>query len=214
MPPPHDLQKFFSILLNRERQGSMQILHLVSHPSQEHLPVASVSIPINIDTIRPLLRFSNMRKIYLLMVNLDFSDEHLTAMATAWPYLEVFDFNNGDSWATPYNITLRGLFSLVNMCPHLKSAHLAINANVLEGTEDCPASMIGAKNLQHLVLGDTVVENPRAVALVVYLALPKVEKIVASNTWSHVAPTNDPPWAKLNEYLEAFRLLQGGRWKA
>jgi hypothetical protein len=55
-------------------------------------------------------------------------------------------------------------------------------SNALEGIDDCPASIVGANNLQHLVFPNPSVENPRIPVLVVYLAFPKVKKITTSTT--------------------------------
>ncbi|KAG1769513.1 hypothetical protein EV702DRAFT_1140906 [Suillus placidus] len=132
--------------------------------------------------VMPLLRFSKLRELHLLMVNsFHLSDEELTAMGVSQPCLEVINLNDGRAQADPSNITtLRGLILLVNKCLLLKSAHLAINANVLKGIDEYPASMVGADDLYNLVLADTPVQNPRVFALIVSLALPKVKDIVVA----------------------------------
>lgn len=56
---------------------------------------------------------------------------------------------------------------LVNKCPLLKSAHLAINTKVLEGIEGRPASMFSANGFQYLVFVDTTVENSRVIAFII-----------------------------------------------
>ncbi|KAG1741144.1 hypothetical protein EDB19DRAFT_1908172 [Suillus lakei] len=159
------LLEFFGALSNQQRQESMQSLRVQSYLSHPARPAS-----IKIDTIKPLLHFSKLRELHLLTDNsFHLSDEELTVMGASWPCLEVIDLN-GDGRAAPSNITLRGLILLVNKCPLLRSAHLAINVNVLEGIEGCPAFMIGANELHDLVLAYTAVENPRAFALIVSLA--------------------------------------------
>ncbi|KAG1741087.1 hypothetical protein EDB19DRAFT_1706216 [Suillus lakei] len=196
---PENLEEFFGILSNQWRHASLQILQLESS-----LPGAS----IDIDTIKPLLRFSNLRELHLLMGNpVRFSDEELATMGASWPGLEVINLNDGDTQVDPSITTLRGLILLVNKCPLLRSAHLAINTNVLEGIEERPTSMVGANDLQHLVLAGTPVENPRAVAFIVSLAFPKVKKIAVGG-WRN----DERHFGKVNEYLEMFRLVRGGRW--
>ncbi|KAG2748439.1 hypothetical protein P692DRAFT_20508645 [Suillus brevipes Sb2] len=63
--------------------------------------------------------------------------------------------------------TLCRLLLLVNKCPLLKSAHLAINTNVMEGIEGRPASMVSANGFQYLVLADATVENSRVIAFII-----------------------------------------------
>ncbi|KAG1746706.1 uncharacterized protein EDB91DRAFT_1245889 [Suillus paluster] len=202
---PQDFQELFSTLSNKRRHESVQIIGVQSYPPHEYPSVASVDM----DTIKPLLSFLKLRELHLLIVNsYDFSDEDLTAMGASWPCLEVIDLNNGDARAT---ITLRSLILLVNKCAHLRTARLPINANILEGIEECPTSMVGANDLQQLLLPGTVVKNPRAVALIVSLAFPKVKKIGVGGLRRGIS--HEPSWDKVNEYLEAFRLFQGGRWR-
>ncbi|KAG0709190.1 hypothetical protein DFH29DRAFT_218740 [Suillus ampliporus] len=208
-PALQSVQEFFNTLSNQRMHESMQSLRVQSYSSHIRLPVA----PIDIDTIKPLLRFSKLQELHLLMVNsFDFSDKDLTTMGASWPCLEVISLNNGDARAMPSAITLRGLILLVNKCSHLRSARLAIDANALEGIEEFPASMTGANDLQCLVFADTTIEDPRAVALIVSLAFPKVEKILVGALWRHV-PSDEPQWSKVNEYLEVFRLFRVGRWR-
>lgn len=196
---PEDLEEFFSILSNQWRHESLQILRVKSS-----LPGAS----IDIDTIKPLLHFSKLRELYLLTGNpIRFSDEELATMGASWPSLEVINLNNGYAQADPSMITLRGLILLVNKCPLLRSTHLAININALEGIEERPASMVAANDLQYLALADTTVEHPRAVAFIISLVFPKVKKIVAGG-WRD----NEGHFGKVNEYLEIFTLVQRGCW--
>jgi hypothetical protein len=197
---PEDLEEFFSILSNKWRDKSLQILRLKSS-----LPGAS----IDIDTIKPLLRFSKLRELHLLTGNpIRLSDEEFAAMGSSWPSLEVINLNDGYAQtADPSMITLRGLILLVNKCPLLRSAYLAININVLEGIEERPASMIGENDLQYLVLANTIVKNPRAVAFIISLVFPKVKKVVACG-WR----SDEVHFDKVNKYLEIFRLVRGGCW--
>ncbi|KAG2366925.1 hypothetical protein BDR07DRAFT_1394844 [Suillus spraguei] len=168
----------------------------------------SLAASIDIDTINPLLRFSKLRELHLLTGNpIRLSDEEFATMGASWPSLEVINFNDGYAQAEPSVTTLRGLIFLVNKCPLLRSAHLAINTNVLEGIEERPALMFGANNLQYLVLADTTVENPRAVAFIISLVFPKVKKIAAGG-WHN----DEGHFSKVNEHLEMFRLVRGGRW--
>lgn len=104
-------------------------------------------------------------------------------MGDSWPDLEVINLNDGYAEADPPTTTLRGLILLVNKCSLLRRAHLAINMNVLEEIEERPVPILGAK---YLVLANTVVKNPRAVAFVFSLVFPKVKKVdgVDSDIWT------------------------------
>ncbi|KAG2070204.1 hypothetical protein BDR04DRAFT_1118543 [Suillus decipiens] len=146
-----------------------------------HILQLDLVASIDIDTIDPLLCFSKLRELHLFMGNpIHLSDEEFATMGASWPSLEVISFNDGYMLVQeePPMTTLRGLIFLVNKCPLLRSAHLAININVLEGIEEHPTLMVGVNNLQDLVLADTPVENPRAVAFIISLAFPKVKEIV------------------------------------
>ncbi|KAG1746709.1 uncharacterized protein EDB91DRAFT_1118444 [Suillus paluster] len=203
-PSSQGLQEFFSTLSNQRRCDSMQSLRFQPN---KRFPAAS----IDMDTIKPLLRFSKLRELLLSTLgSFQFSDEELAVMGSSWPCLEVITLNDGDGpWRVrPSPITLRGLLLLVDKCPRLRSAHLAINACVLEGIEEPPVSMVGANDLQDLVLVETTVENPRAFALIVSLAFPKVKEVVMPHSWWRIS-SDEPKWGKVNEYLEMFRSSEG-----
>ncbi|KAG2042500.1 hypothetical protein BDR03DRAFT_996768 [Suillus americanus] len=196
---PEGLLELFSTLSNQQRQESIQSLRVQSYKSHEPR-----TAPIDIDTIRPLLYFSKLRELHLLMINsFHLSDKELTAMGASWPCLEVINLNNSRAQTAPSNITLYGLILLVNKCPLLRSAHLAINANVLKGIDEYPASMVGENDLFNLVLADTTVQNPRAFALIVSLAFPKVKEIAVGMRRPFHYGCH---WDKVNEHLKAFRL--------
>ncbi|KAG1746722.1 uncharacterized protein EDB91DRAFT_1118506 [Suillus paluster] len=190
-PSLQGLQEFFSTLSSQWRCDSMQSLQFQPN---KRFPAAS----IDMDTIKPLLRFSKLRELLLSTLG-------SLLMGSSWPCLEVITLND----VRPSPITLRGLLLLVDKCPRLRSAHLAINACVLEGIEEPPVSMVGANDLQDLVLAETTVENPRAFALIVSLAFPKVKEVVMPHSWWRI-PSDEPKWGKVNEYLEMFRSSEGG----
>ncbi|KAG1746705.1 uncharacterized protein EDB91DRAFT_1267311 [Suillus paluster] len=113
------------------------------YPFHQHHPDAS----IDMDIIKPLLRFSKLRGLHLMMINSYLISDEDTVMGASWLCLEIINLDNGDARARPSAFTLRGLMSLVNKCPRLNSAYLPIDANVLEGIDECPASMVGANDL-------------------------------------------------------------------
>src|SRR6267154_3835204 len=61
---PQVLQEFIDTLSNQRRHESLQSLRVQSYPSHQHFQIAS----IDIDVIRPLLRFFKLRELHLLMV--------------------------------------------------------------------------------------------------------------------------------------------------
>lgn len=207
-----DLQEFFNILSNQRVHEPLQILRVQSPFSHE---TVSDGI-IDIGTIEPLLRFSRLRELHLLTNNSVYlSDEELDVMGASWPCLEVINLNNGEGLreVSSPNISLRGLILLVNRT-RLRSAHLVIKGDGLELIEKCPTSMVGTNNFQHLVLANAAVENPRDFALIVSLAFPKVKEIVVNTSWWQAwNEERRDDWAKVNEYLEVFRLFREGNWK-
>ncbi|KAG2056886.1 hypothetical protein BDR06DRAFT_234331 [Suillus hirtellus] len=78
---------------------------------------------------------------------------------------------DGYAAADPPTTTLRGL--LVNKCSFLRSAHLAINMNVLEEIEERPVPVLDAK---YLVLADTVVEIPESCCFQSLSSVPEGEE--------------------------------------
>ncbi|KAG1781068.1 hypothetical protein EV702DRAFT_1193907 [Suillus placidus] len=124
---------------------------------------------IDIDAIKPLLRFSKLRELHLLTSNpIRLSDEEFATMGASWPNLEVINLNDGYAQADP------------------SMATLPINTNVSEGIEERPTLMVGANGLQYFVLTDTTVDNTRAVAFIVSLVFPKAKKIVPGGVMTRV----------------------------
>jgi len=80
------------------------------------LQTSPIATPTDLDAIRPLFRFSNLREFYSGMVNFQFSDEH--AMGATWPCLEVLN-NNTMHRSSP---KLRGVPLLIY--PHVESTRL------------------------------------------------------------------------------------------
>lgn len=91
---------------------SCQIDGIYANFSTDILPIQQTPPScIDLDIAWPLLRFSNLGELHLVMANLRFLDEHLTATGAAWRCLQATNLDhNGTGWIIAPNVDLPGIF--------------------------------------------------------------------------------------------------------
>lgn len=86
---------------------------------------------IDIDVLLPLLSFSNLRTVDLVMDELCWyvlDDESLELVASAWPRIETLGFRSTPLQTRPSKIGLKGLVALARLCPKL--LHLDVSVDL------------------------------------------------------------------------------------
>ena len=90
--------------------------------------------------LRPWMRFSNLRLLEVdIQWKVDLMDSELLTLASAWPRLECLIINDGWGWGTLGGITPNGLLQLLQTCPSLSRAALAIDTRGYSTLSQSPA---------------------------------------------------------------------------
>ncbi|KAH7913860.1 hypothetical protein BJ138DRAFT_1111102 [Hygrophoropsis aurantiaca] len=123
-------------------------------------------ITLDITALRPLCLFSKLRSIHIdRFCSFELNDDDLTELATAWPLLEELTLGPNRGWQRTSGITFKGLATLLRACPLLHTLALVIDATRL-----CDISLTGSEvlndRIETLLLGDSIIERPAAVALI------------------------------------------------
>ncbi|KAH7916506.1 hypothetical protein BJ138DRAFT_282798 [Hygrophoropsis aurantiaca] len=125
-------------------------------------------ITLDITTLQPLLVFSKLKHVCLDdLCSFDLNDDALTELANAWPHLEELVLNHCTGWRRTSGITFKGLASLLRACPMLHTLALSIDATQLSFiSSTSPGEVIQNDRIKTIDLGDSIIENPAAVALI------------------------------------------------
>ncbi|KAG1870225.1 hypothetical protein DFJ58DRAFT_723121 [Suillus subalutaceus] len=145
------------------------------------------------------------------------SDKELCHLTGAWPKLQILIISccvsvESDTTAVP---TFHGLIRLLRLCPALISLALVIDTTKLDGIDlKSPGGEYFTKNLKDLILGNSVIDSPLNVALILSSLFPDLEQ-VNLDCWNTVLmdslPQKKPAmeqWASVNSFLRGFRIVR------
>jgi hypothetical protein len=168
-------------------------------------------------TFTPLRAFSNLT--HLLIEGAGFisiSDEGLCQLAKAWPKLQALQISSRRiSSEVP---TFHGLINLIWCCPALTSLALVIDTTKSEGIDPkCPGSGRCNKRLKSLALGNSPINDPVNVALIISGLFPYLEQVDLACWSTRLMNTKDQgasgmsPWAIVNNMLHGFSVARERR---
>ncbi|KAG1890197.1 hypothetical protein F4604DRAFT_1551469, partial [Suillus subluteus] len=96
----------------------------------------------------------------------------------AWPELQVLEINRYLDFQDTTVLTFHGTISLLRLCSALTSLALVIDGTKLGGIDlKRPGGGICNEGPQFLVLGNSPVESPENVALILSGLLPRLEQV-------------------------------------
>jgi hypothetical protein len=151
--------------------------------------------------------------------NISMSNEELCYLTEAWPKLQSLrlscHFTAGlDTIALP---TFHGLICLLQLCPALTSLTLVIDATKLDGIDlKCPGGEHFTHHLEDLTLGNSVIDSPLNVALILSGLFPHLEQ-VDLDCWNTSDMSIDSipqrtlakeQWASVNSFLHGFSVVR------
>lgn len=142
--------------------------------------------------------------------DISISDEELCQLVRDWPKLDVLKISCYNPVGNITMPTLHGLIELLRLCPILTSLALVIDATKLDGIDlKTPGGGICNKYLKHLVFGNSPVETPLKVALILSGIFPNLEQVnldcadAMQTKW-----TNIKQWALVNSFLDGFGIVR------
>ncbi|KAG1777765.1 hypothetical protein EV702DRAFT_1196975 [Suillus placidus] len=199
------IPKFFAVLQER-----------CDHDKLEYFSLSvgySKGVRMASDDFTPLRAFPNLTHLLIEGAgNISMSDEALCQLARAWPKLQVFKISSyviiDGSTTVP---TFHGLISLLWSCPALTSLALVIDTTKSDGIDlKCPGGGRCNKRLESLVLGNSPINVPVNVALIISGLFPYLKQVdlacwerpPMNTTARRKADMNQ--WAIVNMMLRGF----------
>ena len=202
------ISAFLTILASPQRTDSLQSIrltfHIAYHSPEHNIPYNNSVHTLTYRALYPLTSFKHLRELRLHPYNLIFlSDEELAELVHNWPMLEVLQLKciHG-CYGTP--LTLRGLLSLLTLCPRLRELGLSLDAREVPET-----TSVDVRNtiLTSINLPDSPIRNARPVADFFSRHLPFV-KFFDTYFFGNWSTSYEPPaeyhllWIQVREYLQ------------
>ena len=157
----------------------------------------------------PLQACHNLTQLHIKEgCNTSMSGEELCQLVSAWPKLEGLSIGCLAISSDTSILTFHGLISLLRTCPALTSLSLVINTLNLDGIDlKFPGGGICNKNIKTLVLGNSVLESPLDVALILSGLFPYLEQV---RLWDLIPqrPWAMDQWSSVNTFLRGFNILR------
>ena len=194
VPSTGDIHEFFLALSDSPSQPYMCSIHLIPSVNSVSFLAPKITTDVVVDfwILAPLLVFDNLTKLdFTLLCSFSFDDQDLATMAASWPKLQHLQLGSALGWGQQSGITLRGVLALVKACPELEHLGLTLDASYLPSrtsseleldTEPLNAkicarvSSVNTK-ITYLQVGDSNIEDARAVADFLYPIFPNVRGI-------------------------------------
>ncbi|KAG2135502.1 hypothetical protein DEU56DRAFT_981124 [Suillus clintonianus] len=192
------LSQFFAILQERCDNDKLESFSLVG---------LSKRIPTEFGIFISLRAFRNLTRLVIENgCDIPMSDEELCQLAKAWPKLQVLKFSRyANTIAVP---TFHGLMGLLRLCPALTSLALVIDTTELDGIDlKRPGGGLCNKHLKFLALGNSPMESPLNVAVIIGGLFPRLEQVQPE-------PWSSDRWTLVNSFLDGFRLVREQRVEA
>ncbi|KAH7909665.1 hypothetical protein BJ138DRAFT_1089099 [Hygrophoropsis aurantiaca] len=185
------------------------------HGSLTKLTILTDAIPDRFDStmdntiLRQLFVFCHLYYLRLEAVcTFDLKDDDLIELAAAWPNLNGLVLNYHHGWKHTSAITFTGLASLLRGCPLMDTLSLSMDATRLDfGFLTTPGEDALNHRIHHLNLGDSIIEDPVTVAMILDDLFGSLEQVDA---WSGVRHREDERshyqilWAQVNTVLKAL----------
>ncbi|KAG1857703.1 hypothetical protein DFJ58DRAFT_878111 [Suillus subalutaceus] len=212
-----DLEHALEFLKSLQVIGSksIQIRFIPTRPFTISLN-SSIKVNAKPDIFTPLYPCRNLTR--LLIENgcdISMTDKELRKLIRAWPKLEVLAISRFVSIKDTAIPTFHALISLPQLCPALTSLTLVIDTTLRHGIDlKSPSGGIRNQNLKNLVLGNSPVDSPAQVALILNGLFPNLKKIDLDCWYS--APKKFfpqkqavmPQWEAVNFSLLSFSIVK------
>ncbi|EGO21425.1 hypothetical protein SERLADRAFT_441776 [Serpula lacrymans var. lacrymans S7.9] len=215
IPSPDALHSFYTTLSQHASPDHLKSVVVSVIDRRENFELANASAvnpqmsgisyaTIDIEMVRDLLHF---RRIERFTVGGDFdnflwNDDTLQELALAWPNLHILQLGDGTGppWTTPSRVSLRGLTTLLKLCPQLEHLTIVIDAGVVPSVQELGEDVVCNKLIESLTLLNSNVGDSSAVATFLYAILPRLVHI---RPHSHLKSLR---WIEVSDYLLGYAL--------
>ncbi|KAG1750877.1 hypothetical protein EDB19DRAFT_1871440 [Suillus lakei] len=201
------LSQFFTVLQERCDNDKLESFFLYGF---------SGKVRAELEVFTPLHACRNLTRLFVERgCDISVSDEELCQLLKDWPKLEVLKISCYVAIDNTTIPTFHGLITLLQLCPALTSLALVVDATKLDGINlKCPGGGSCNKNLKHLILGNSPVESPLKVALILSGLFPHLEQ-VNLDCWGssqikfvRQKKLEMEQWASVNNFLDAIGIVK------
>jgi hypothetical protein len=174
--PSSKWQQFFQTL-SCYCSSRLEVLRIWQNTHQE----------IELEAFLPLLTLRNLTTLSMTRVFPDLDNYQLARIAEAWPHLQVLHLRSPGAGMNAGGITPEGLLPLLENCPELRDLALTVNV-----PRHCirisgrPWRGISNPNITTLNVGNSVIQDSIAIALLFYHIFPNLEKIISWGCLDHM----------------------------
>ncbi|OAX37412.1 hypothetical protein K503DRAFT_866904, partial [Rhizopogon vinicolor AM-OR11-026] len=165
------LSHFFAILKERCDNDNLSSFIFVDPLSK---------FPVKLDVFMSLHAYHNLSALTIWTdYGISISNQELCQLARAWPKLKMLNISRFASTNQTTLPTFHGLINLIRLCPSLTYLALVIDTTKLNGIDlQCPGGGICNMNLRKLILGNSHIDSPLNVALMLSALFPNLGLII------------------------------------
>lgn len=175
------------------------------------LKFLSGNVQTHADDFMPLQACRNLTQLHIRHgCDTSISGEELCPMVSAWPKLEALSIGGLSIGNTI--ITFNGLISLLELRPSLTSLSLVIDTTKLDGIDiKRPGGGIFSKHLKVLTLGNSPIDSPQHVVLILSGLFPYLEQVELDYWDSYTLAQKKimtDRWMSVNTLLRCFSIVR------
>ncbi|EIW78139.1 hypothetical protein CONPUDRAFT_145484 [Coniophora puteana RWD-64-598 SS2] len=166
------------------------------------------------DDIQPLSRFKNIRTL-ILCTGQPFclDDDDVKMLSSYWPKMDTFNISGTTGWGGVTRITFKGILSIVENCRYLRNLGIVFDARSRRGLASGRPGGGISSSLSILMVGDSLIDNPAEVAMILSDLFPNVETLQAweDTTWGHdddVVEEQREKWEEATKLLMMFTSIR------
>ncbi|OAX36031.1 hypothetical protein K503DRAFT_330903 [Rhizopogon vinicolor AM-OR11-026] len=179
-----EAEKLFRALSQCKACGTLEHIDIVSQRPADERPDSPV--------IRHFLCFKQLQTMRLSVHDAIYFDNGLVEAMSSWPHIRSLELI--DPCGGLHTITFRGLFTALRSCPHL--CNLRIYMDAVNIDIDPESESFQHTSLRTFHVGSSHVEDPRAVARIIFSMLPCVSEV--AHRGSNLV------WDEVNRQLKSF----------
>ncbi|KII86227.1 hypothetical protein PLICRDRAFT_177804 [Plicaturopsis crispa FD-325 SS-3] len=188
---------FFSVIKDACRGDTLRSIRVTDDISPTS-PISNGYV-LDIAALRPLFSFRHMETFECdILHSFDLDDSGLEEMARAWPLLRSLKLSPRLGWRKRSKITLKGLATLLKLCPNLHKLGIVLDATVVD-RQSIRNAIMRNRHIDTLQLGNSEIGDYGKVAAVLSDFLPRLRTIEA---WGDVRERIDgnPSLSDINMY--------------
>ncbi|KAG1828003.1 hypothetical protein EV424DRAFT_576526 [Suillus variegatus] len=199
------LKEFKLEAVSLTSEAAERLFHALSHcKACQTLETISICLfdedPQDVETLTPIphfLRFTQLRTLELIFSDsyIDLDNDMLLQAMSSWPHIRSLEIHNSVDRVPSSEVSLRGLFTALDLCPQLHTLLVPINIATLDVDPD--AEPIQHTSLRSLTLetSESEIADAEILARIISAWLPCVNTVQSLDNFR---------WDEVNKYLKSL----------